>query len=64
MSLRDVERAMIIFRFFCDKGDKFHELVSEIAEEEVNDVNLFRFHLIYFLNFIRKKNLLIFSQEP
>ena len=41
MSLRDVERAMIIFRFFCEKGYKFHALVSKIAEEEVLDVNFF-----------------------
>ena len=45
MSLRDVERAMIIFRFFCEKGDRFHALVSEIAEEEVIDVTLFSFDL-------------------
>ena len=36
MSLRDVERAMIVFKYFCDKSNVFSELVSEIAEDEVS----------------------------
>ena len=36
MSLRDVERAMIVFKYFCDKSNVFSELVSEMAEDEVS----------------------------
>ena len=35
MSLRDVERAMIVFRYFCEKAGTFEDLVAEKAEGEV-----------------------------
>lgn len=36
VSLRDVERAMIVFRYFCEKADVFQELVAELAMQEVH----------------------------
>lgn len=35
VSLRDVERAMIVFRYFCEKEEIFQELVTAIAMKEV-----------------------------
>ena len=42
VSLRDVERAMIVFKYFCEKADKFENLVSKIAESEVSMQCLYR----------------------
>ena len=36
VSLRDVERAMIVFRHFCIGQKCFHELVDEMAERKVS----------------------------
>ncbi|XP_019853235.1 PREDICTED: E3 ubiquitin-protein ligase RNF213-like [Amphimedon queenslandica] len=38
VSLRDVERAMLVFRHFCRQKDHFREKVSKKAEEEEEDI--------------------------
>ena len=35
MSLRDVERAMIVFKYFCEKIHLFNDAVNQLAEAEV-----------------------------
>ena len=37
VSLRDVERAMIVFEYFCEKMDIFGPLINEKLKDEVND---------------------------
>ena len=38
MSLRDVERAMIVFKYFYDKKDLFTPLIREKEEQELRRV--------------------------
>lgn len=35
VSLRDVDRTLAVFTFFCEKWDKFHPLIEKIANGKV-----------------------------
>ena len=39
MSLRDVERAMIVFEYFYERMNLFAPLINEKASEELRDVH-------------------------
>ncbi len=62
MSLRDVERAMIVFKYFCDKSDVFNEYVSKMAENEVCLIHL-KLKTLFVKSFSRTKNQLTLLQE-
>ena len=38
MSLRDVERAMVVFKFFIDKMSLFRDLIADKAKDEVRSI--------------------------
>ena len=38
VSLRDVERAMVVFKFFIDKMSLFKDLIAEKAKDEVRSI--------------------------
>ena len=40
MSLRDVERAMVVFKFFIDKMSLFKDLIADKAKDEVRSILL------------------------
>ena len=41
VSLRDVERAMIVFKFFIDKMSLFKDLIADKAKDEVRNLVMF-----------------------